>query len=59
MGPGSFQCAATGQGVKGTIPDGKFHINMQKNFTVKVMEHQNRLLREAVESPSLRYSRSA
>ena len=30
----------------------KFHTNMQKNFfTVKVMEHWNRLPREVVESP--------
>ncbi|RMC15162.1 hypothetical protein DUI87_07344 [Hirundo rustica rustica] len=32
----------------------KFHLNMRKNFTVQVMEHWNRLPREAVESPSLR-----
>jgi len=32
----------------------KFHLNMRKNFfTLKVMEHWNRLPREAVESPSL------
>ena len=32
----------------------KFHTNMWKNFfMVRVMEHCNRLPREAVESPSL------
>ncbi|GAB0175911.1 hypothetical protein GRJ2_000056300 [Grus japonensis] len=32
----------------------KFHLNMRKNFfTVRMMEHWNRLPREAVESPSL------
>jgi len=32
----------------------KFHLNMRKNFfTLRVMEHWNRLPREAVESPSL------
>jgi len=32
----------------------KFHINMEKNFfTVRVMEHWNRLPREVVESPSM------
>ena len=32
----------------------KFHTNVQKNFfTVRVMEHWNRLPREAVESPFL------
>ncbi|GAB0178787.1 hypothetical protein GRJ2_000344000 [Grus japonensis] len=31
----------------------KFHLNMRKNFTVRVTEHWNRLPREAVESPSL------
>ena len=31
-----------------------FHTNMQKNFfMVSVMEHQNRLPREVVESPSM------
>jgi len=32
----------------------KFHLNMRKNFfPLRVMEHWNRLPREAVESPSL------
>jgi len=32
----------------------KFHLNMRKNFfTLRVMEHWNRLSREVVESPSL------
>jgi len=31
----------------------KSQLNMRKNFTVRVMEHWNRLPREAVESPSL------
>ena len=32
----------------------KFHLNMRKNnFTLRVMEHWNRLTREVVESPSL------
>ena len=32
----------------------KFHTNMRKNFfTVRVMEHQNRLPREVVECPSM------
>jgi len=32
----------------------KFHLNMRKNFfTLRVMEHWNRLPRETVESPSL------
>ena len=31
----------------------KFHKNMQKNFTVRVTEHQNRLPREVVQSPSM------
>ena len=30
-----------------------FHLNMGKNFTVKVTEHWNRLPGEVVESPSL------
>ena len=31
----------------------KFHTNMRRNFTVRVMEHWNRLSREVVESPPL------
>jgi len=32
----------------------KFHLNMRKNFfTLREMEHWNRLPREAVESPTL------
>ncbi|KFV79760.1 hypothetical protein N308_04306, partial [Struthio camelus australis] len=32
----------------------KFHLNLRRNFlTVGVTEHQNRLPREVVESPSL------
>jgi len=30
-----------------------FSTNMQKNFTVRVIEHWNRLPREVVESPSM------
>ncbi|GAB0184727.1 hypothetical protein GRJ2_000938000 [Grus japonensis] len=36
------------------LEHGKFHLNMRKNFfTLRVMEHWNRLPREVVESPSL------
>ncbi|GAB0180665.1 translation initiation factor IF-2-like [Grus japonensis] len=31
----------------------KFHLNMRKNFTLRMTEHWNRLPREVVESPSL------
>ena len=31
----------------------KVHLNMRKNFPVRVTEHWNRLPREVVESPSL------
>jgi len=31
----------------------KFHLNMRKNFTLRVTEHWNRLPREIVSSPSL------
>ncbi|KAJ7410578.1 rna-directed dna polymerase from mobile element jockey-like [Willisornis vidua] len=37
----------------------KFHLNMRKNcFTLRVAEHQNRLPREMVESPSLEIFKS-
>jgi len=37
----------------------KFRLNMRKNFfTLRVMEHWNRLPREAVESPSLEIFRT-
>jgi len=36
------------------LKHGKFHLNMRKNFfPLRVTEHQNRLPREIVESPSL------
>jgi len=36
------------------LKHGKFLLNTRKNFfTLRVMEHWNRLPREAVESPSL------
>jgi len=36
----------------------KFHLNMRKNFfTLRVMEHWNRLPREVVESPSVEISK--
>jgi len=36
------------------LKHGKFHLNMRKNFfTLRVMEHQKRLPRGVVESPSL------
>jgi len=31
----------------------KFHTNARKNYTVRVVEHWNRLPREVAESPSL------
>jgi len=31
----------------------KFHLNVRKSFTLRVMEHRNRLSREVMESPSL------
>lgn len=36
----------------------KFHLNMRKNFTVKVTEHCNRLPRVVVELSSLEISKS-
>lgn len=36
----------------------KFHLNMRKNFTVKVTEHCNRLPRVVVQSSSLEISKS-
>jgi len=52
-GPSSFQwCPMTGQGHK--LRYRKFHLNMRKNFfTLRVMEHWNRLPREAVDCTSL------
>jgi len=36
------------------LKDKKFHLNMRKNFfTLRVVEHWNRLPREVVGSPSL------
>ena len=59
MGPSSFQwCPATGQGATGTNKHRKFRLNMRKNFfTLRVMEHWNRLPREVVESPSVEISK--
>jgi len=31
----------------------KFHLNMRKNFTLRVTKHWNRLPRDIVDSPSL------
>jgi len=36
----------------------KFHLNMRKNFPLRVTEHWNRLPREVMESPSLEISKT-
>ena len=61
MRPGSSQwCVANrtrSSGLK--LEQKKFCTNMQKNFfTVRVMEHWNRLPREVVDSPSLEIFRT-
>jgi len=35
------------------LKHGKFHLNTRNNFTLRVMEHWNRLPRAVVDSPSL------
>mgnify|MGYP001864532073 CR=1 FL=1 len=51
----SWWCVAVGQGVNfRKLEHKKFCTNMRNSFfTVRMMEHWNRLPREAVESPSM------
>ncbi|KAJ7410495.1 hypothetical protein BTVI_53279 [Pitangus sulphuratus] len=50
-------CQATSEGMKGHIlklHQGRFSLDIRRNFFMeRVVTHQNRLLREVVESPSL------
>ena len=40
-----------GNGIK--IKEGKFRLDIRRFFTVRVVRHRNRLLREVVDGPSL------